>query len=61
MICPHCRKPIDYKKLISDEIKREVIEFYSRGFSCRDIQDVLGVSFSSAARIIRDAKKDITR
>lgn len=54
MICPHCGKAIS--KMISDEDKKLIMELHKDGFASRDIAAKLGnrVSFSSAARIIRE-------
>jgi len=56
MICEHCGKPM--KLEISVEKRFEVLRLHAGGYSCRDIEAKIGVSFSSAARIIRAAKRE---
>lgn len=53
MICPHCRKPIP-RKPIDAKIRAEVVRLSRQGYSSRDIEKMLGISFSSAARIVRE-------
>ncbi len=55
MICPHCRKPIP-RKPIDAKIRADVLKLSKQGYSARDIEKVLGISFSSAAKIVRDGK-----
>jgi transposase-like protein len=55
-LCPHCGKPWSPTKAISPEIREQVLELHRQGFSARDIQEKLAVSFSSAARIVREAR-----
>ncbi len=58
MICPHCGIPIQARR-VTPEIKREILEGYRLGWSLRDIERIVGVSFSTASRVIRDAKKEL--
>jgi transposase len=51
MICPHCNKLMAFR--ISDERRQRVIALAAEGYSARDIQALTGVSFSTAARIVR--------
>jgi transposase len=55
MICPHCDKPIKTTK-ITPKQRAKVIDLMVGGYSCRDVQKIMGVSFSSAARIWREHK-----
>lgn len=58
MICPHCKKPFPRRAVTIDSVKaKEILELHKRGYSLREIQELTGVSFSSAGRIIR-AEKD---
>jgi transposase len=58
MICPHCNKVIvKHTWKITDDTKKKIINLHKKGYSARDIQHELGVSFSSAARIIREHNK----
>lgn len=54
MICPHCGKPVE--KRITAKDRQQVLVLHKQGFSVRDIEAKLQrrVSFSSAARIIRE-------
>lgn len=61
MICPHCGKAIPSPtKRIDERTRVEVMKLHRHGFSARDIQHMLGISFSSAARIVREAKDKTT-
>lgn len=53
MRCPHCKKPIPWKK--SDKLKRKVKDLHLKGFSLRDIAGLLEhqVSFSTIGRWVR--------
>lgn len=55
MICPHCGVPIAYKR-VTDQMRKEILEGYSLGWSLRDIERIIGCSFSTAGRVIREAK-----
>lgn len=56
-LCPHCRKPIRGQgNKIGADLRKKILDLHRQGYSTRDIQEVLSVSFSSAARIIREAK-----
>lgn len=54
MICPHCNKPVPFH--ISTEKRLRIIALAAEGYSARDIQALTGISFSSAARIVRAEK-----
>lgn len=57
MICPHCKKPFPRRSVTIGSVKAaEIMELHKRGYSTREIQELLGISFSSAARIIRAEK-----
>jgi len=57
MICPHCGLLIQWKKVTPD-LESEILRLYQGRFSLRDIEQKLGVSFSTAGRVIRKALKD---
>lgn len=58
MICPHCKKPVQYKK--SDKLKDRALELLTEGYSTRDVETVLErqVSFGTIARWARELKSD---
>lgn len=55
MICPHCGKP--FSTQITHEQVKDILSLSRKGFSCREIASLVGVSFASVARILREAKK----
>lgn len=57
VICPHCGLLIQWKK-VTPEIEQEIIRLHKGRFSLRDIEQKVGVSFSTAGRVIRKALKD---
>lgn len=58
MICPHCGKHFPRKSHpIANTKAKEVMELHARGYSLREIEEITGVSFSTAGRIVRTKKK----
>ena len=57
MICPHCGLLITWKK-VTPEIETEILRLYRGRFSLRDIEQKVGVSFSTAGRVIRKALRE---
>lgn len=60
MICPHCQLPIVWKRL-TPQIRLDIIKHHEQGFSLRDIERMVGVSFSTAGRVIRDYREKLPR
>jgi len=61
MICPHCRKAIDWK--VSRKAKNRILALAHEGFSLRDMEVKLRVegfkiSFSTIGRILREEKEN---
>ncbi len=54
MLCPHCKKPITFK--VSEKQRAEIFKLHKKGWSLRDIQYKIGVSFSTCGRIISAMK-----
>lgn len=59
VICPHCGVPIVWQR-VTPEIRAQILEGYRLGWSLRDIERIIGVSFSTAGRVIRDSKVKVT-
>jgi transposase len=59
MICPHCGGHIAWKN-IDEKTRKAILDLHKKGYSLRDIADKLSVSFSSAGRVIRQAKHSLT-
>lgn len=57
MICPNCKKPLP--KSVPEKVKKEALILSAQGYSCRDIQTMLGgaISFSSVSRLVKKARK----
>lgn len=56
MICPHCGEMIKWKS-IDEKTRKQILALHKKGYSLRDIAQQLGVSFSSAGRVIRESAK----
>lgn len=56
MICPHCDGVILWKK-ITPELEKQIMEGHRLGWSLRDIGRIVGVSFSTARRVIHKELK----
>jgi cytochrome c-type biogenesis protein CcmH/NrfF len=59
MICPHCKKPIDYK--ISAAVRDRVRAMVAEGYSVRDVAAILTaegykISFATVSRISRETQ-----
>ncbi len=52
MICPHCKKKVTFR--VSDENIKEIFKLSKQGFSLRDIDRMLGVSYSTVHRILKN-------
>lgn len=57
MICPHCRKSIDWK--VTEKAVKRIHELKHEGFSLRDMEVKLRVegfkiSFSTIGRVLRE-------
>ncbi len=58
MICPHCGKAYPRRGARIEPAKgSEVLELHRRGYSLREIQEITGISFATAGRIVRASKK----
>jgi transposase len=51
MICPHCSGHIVWKN-IDNKTRKAILKLHNKGYSLRDIASELGVSFSSAGRVV---------
>jgi transposase len=57
MICPHCGKAFPRREGKIEKVKsEEVLILHRRGYSLREIQELTGISFATAGRIVRAAK-----
>jgi hypothetical protein len=54
MICPHCKRPLRWQ--ISASIKKKVKKLAAKGYTHKDISQILGgiVSPTSVGRIIKE-------
>lgn len=53
MICEHCGKAVRFHH--TEQTKKQILELRGKGYSFRDIEAKLDVSYSAAARICRNA------
>lgn len=52
MICPHWGNT--FKTAITDKQIKQIFSLHKKGYSCRDIAAVVGCSFASVSRLLRE-------
>lgn len=58
MICPHCGKA--FYRRVSESLRKQILELRKAGNTLRDIEALVGLSFSTVGRVIKDQDRKKT-